>query len=256
MRNIKLLISFDGTEFCGWQRQKNLPTLQGLIEDKLAVICNHPITLHGSGRTDSGVHALGMVANFLTASDITCYGLQKGLNSLLPVAIRILGVEDVDHSFHARKSATAKTYWYFFSTEPIVLATQSRYVTSLPGSFDLAEVDKCLPSIIGCHDFSSFEATGSRDTSRIGGRGAVRTIMDAYMVHDQNPDHFKLVLRGDGFLRKMVRNITGTLFEVGQGRLNAEGFKEVLEAKDRNQAGPTAPACGLFLSHLEYDREK
>ncbi len=252
MRNIKLLISFDGTDFCGWQRQHGLPTVQGVIEEVLAVICNQPITLHGAGRTDSGVHALGMVANFLTSSDITCYGLQKGLNSLLPEAIRILAVEDVDHHFHARKSARAKTYWYHFSIAPFVLATSRLYVTALPGPFDLEGVEKCLQSVHGCHDFSSFEATGSRDKTRKGGRGAVRTIMDASVVEVLNPHQFKLVLRGDGFLRKMVRNIAGTLFEVGQGRMTAEQFNEALEAKDRNQAGPTAPACGLFLANIEY----
>ncbi len=258
MRNTKLLISFDGTDFCGWQRQKDLhlPTVQGVIEDTLAVICNQPIALHGAGRTDSGVHALGMVANFLTSSEITCYGLQKGLNSLLPEAIRILAVEDVDHDFHARKSARAKTYCYYFSIAPVVLATSRLYVTSLTGPFDFDEVRKCLRSLLGSHDFSSFEATGSRDKSRTSGRGAVRTIWEAALLQDQNPQQFKLVLRGDGFLRKMVRNIVGTLFEVGQGRMNAEQFHQALEAKDRNQAGPTAPACGLFLNHIEYDGEK
>lgn len=254
MRNIKLLISFDGTDFCGWQAQKGLPTLQGVIEEKLAVICNQSIVLHGAGRTDTGVHALGMVANFLTSSKISCYGLQKGLNSLLPDAIRILAVEDVDPDFHARKSALAKTYWYYFSLAPVVLATSRLYVTSLPAPFDFEEVGKCLQSLLGCHDFSSFEATGSRDKTRIEGRGAFRTIMAATLVQDQNPQQFKLVLRGDGFLRKMVRNIAGTLFEVGQGRMTAAQFQEVLAAKDRDQAGPTAPACGLFLSHIEYNR--
>jgi tRNA pseudouridine38-40 synthase len=256
MRNIKLLISFDGTDFCGWQRQNNLPTLQGIIEDKLAIICNQPVTLHGAGRTDSGVHALGMVANFETSSDIACHGLQKGLNSLLPEAIRILAVEDADQYFHARKSASAKTYWYYFSTVPIVLATSRLYVTALPGPFDAQEVEKCLQSILGCHDFSSFEATGSRDKTRTQGRGAVRTILDAFLDQDQKTGQFKLVLRGDGFLRKMVRNIAGTLFEVGQGRMTADQFQQALAAKDRHLAGQTAPACGLFLSHIEYDREE
>lgn len=254
MRNIKLLISFDGTDFCGWQRQKNnLPTLQGVIEEKLAIICNQPVTLHGAGRTDRGVHALGMVAHFLCSSNISCSGLQKGLNSLLPEAIRILAAADVDHHFHARKSARAKTYCYYFSTAPLVVATRRLYVTSLPGPFDQAEVARCLSHIVGCHDFSSFEAVGSRDRTRTTGRGAVRTIMDASLIQDQNPHHFKLLLRGDGFLRKMVRNIVGTLFEVGQGRMSAGRFQAALAAKDRHQAGPTAPACGLFLEHIEYD---
>ncbi len=252
MRNIKLLISFDGTDFCGWQRQQKLPTIQGVIEEKLAIICNQPIVLHGAGRTDSGVHALGMVANFQTSSDITCHGLQKGLNSLLPEAIVILAVDDVEPDFHARKSAQAKTYWYHFSTAPFVVATSRLYVASLPGPFDCKEVEKCLASILGEHDFSSFEATGSRDTTRTSGRGAVRTILDASLVQEDNPQQFKLVLRGDGFLRKMVRNIAGTLFEVGQGRMTVSQFQEILEGKDRNFAGPTAPACGLFLHHIEY----
>ena len=255
MRNIKLLISFDGTDFCGWQRQENQPTVQGVLEETLAIICNQPITLHGAGRTDSGVHALGMVANFETSSDITCHGLQKGLNSLLPDAIRVLAANDVEQHFHARKSARAKTYWYYFSTEAIVPATSRLYVTSLPGPFDVDEVNKCLKIIVGSHDFSSFEATGSRDLTRTSGRGAVRTMIDASLLQEQNGHQFKLVLRGDGFLRKMVRNIAGTLFEVGQGRMTVQQFKKVLEAKDRNLAGPTAPACGLFLKHIEYDEE-
>jgi tRNA pseudouridine38-40 synthase len=253
MRNITLLISFDGTDFCGWQRQRGLPTLQGSIEAKLAVICNEPVTLHGAGRTDSGVHALGMVANFQTHSDISCHGLQKGLNSLLPEAIRVMAVADVGPDFHARKSALAKTYWYYFSTAPLVPATSRLYVAALPGPFDPAAVDACLRIILGRHDFSSFEATGSRDKARTEGRGAVRTILAASLELDRRSATHKLVLRGDGFLRKMVRNITGTLFEVGQGRMTVAQFQRVLEARDRNLAGQTAPACGLFLSHIEYD---
>ncbi|PLX49025.1 MAG: tRNA pseudouridine(38-40) synthase TruA [Desulfobulbaceae bacterium] len=256
MRNIKLLISFDGTDFCGWQRQQKLPTIQGIIEEKLAVICNEPVVLHGAGRTDSGVHALAMVANFTTASAIACHGLQKGLNSLLPPAIRIHHVVDVDSGFHARKSALAKTYCYYFSTAAMVPATSRLYVTSLPGPFALPQVQKCLALLRGRHDFSSFEATGSRDRSRTTGRGAVRTLFEATLRGQGDPDLYKLVLRGDGFLRKMVRNIVGTLFEVGQGRMSVSRFQEVIAARDRNQAGPTASACGLFLTHIEYSDEE
>lgn len=255
MRNIKLLISFDGTDFCGWQRQRQLPTIQGIIEEKLAVICNEPVVLHGAGRTDSGVHALAMVANFTTASAIACHGLQKGLNSLLPPAIRIHHVADVERGFHARKSALTKTYCYYFSTADMVPATSRLYVTSLPGPFALPQVVECLEMLLGCHDFTSFEATGSRDRSRTEGRGAVRTLLAASLVGEQEPQLHKLVLRGDGFLRKMVRNIVGTLFEVGQGRMSIGRFQEVLAGGDRTLAGPTAPACGLFLSHIEYDSD-
>ena len=132
MRTVKLLISFAGRNYCGWQRQKGQPSIQGAIEEQLAVLCNGPIVLHGAGRTDAGVHAYAMVAHFQTSSTITCYSLLNGLNSLLALDIRIHGVDDVPSSFHARKSATGKRYWYFFSCADVLMATRIPVVAHIP----------------------------------------------------------------------------------------------------------------------------
>ena len=257
MRTVKLLISFDGRHYCGWQRQNGQVTIQGALEGVVSQICNEPITLHGAGRTDAGVHASGMVAHFRTESSISCQSLLCGLNSLLASAIRIHRVEDAPASFHARKSAVGKQYWYFFSCADVLAATRIPVVAHLPKLQDLDTMAECLPLIQGTHDFSSFEAVGSRDRSRLTGRGAERTLTRVAIEPSDSPfaDEYKLVLHGDGFLRKMVRNIAGTLFEVGCGRMSVPDFQAVLRARDRTLAGPTAPACGLFLHRVDYAKD-
>ncbi|MDA3970837.1 MAG: tRNA pseudouridine(38-40) synthase TruA [Desulfobulbaceae bacterium] len=257
MRTVKLLISFDGCNYCGWQRQNNQITIQGAIEEQLARICNEPVVLHGAGRTDAGVHAYGMVAHFHTGSRVSCYNLLSGLNSLLHTTIRILAVDDVPESFHARKSAMGKQYWYFFSRADVLVATRVPVVAHFPKLVHLDRMHQCLPLLLGTHDFSSFEAVGSRDLALTSGRGAERTLTDVHIEPSDPrfPDEFKLVLHGDGFLRKMVRNIAGTLFEVGLGRMTIADFSQVMQARNRQGAGPTAPACGLFLNHVEYRLE-
>lgn len=254
MRTIKLLISFDGRNYCGWQRQNLQPTIQGAIEDRLTAICNDRIALHGAGRTDAGVHAYGMVAHFQTTSRISPYNLLRGLNSLLDPDIRIHEVVDMPSSFHARKSAIGKQYWYFFCCAEVLAATRIPVVAHIPKLIHLDRVKECLPFLQGTHDFASFEAVGSRDLSVVTGRGAVRTLSKVG-IEPSEPSfshEYKLMLHGDGFLRKMVRNIAGTLFEVGIGRMSVADFKAVVLAKDRKIAGPTAPACGLFLHHVDY----
>ncbi len=257
MRTVKLLISFDGTDFCGWQRQPEQVTIQGALEQQLAVMCNETIVLHGAGRTDAGVHAYGMVAHFQTKSRVACHSFLRGLNSLLPSSIRILAVDDVASTFHARKSAVGKSYWYFFSVADVLVATQIPVVAHLPHLKYLDRMRDCLPFLLGTHDFSSFEAVGSRDLSRTSGKGAVRTLSRAEIEvsNPRFPEEYNLVLHGDGFLRKMVRNIAGTLFEVGLGRMSVADFAQVIIACDRQYAGPTAPACGLFLNRVEYAQE-
>lgn len=254
MRTIKLLISFAGLRYAGWQRQKSQLTLQGVLEQHLCVICNEQINLHGAGRTDAGVHAHGMVAHFHTGSSIPCQNLLQGLNSLLESDIRIHTVEEVPSSFHARKSAIGKRYWYYFSTVEVLSATRIPVVAHFPKLIHLDQMQLCLPLLLGTHDFASFEAVGSRDRSCTTGRGAERTLTKVVIENADSPytDEYKLVLHGDGFLRKMVRNIAGTLFEVGLGRMSVAGFEAVLQAEDRRMAGPTAPACGLFLHHVDY----
>ncbi|MEJ2057651.1 MAG: tRNA pseudouridine synthase A [Desulfofustis sp.] len=218
MRIIRLLIAFDGTGYCGWQRQKNGPSIQETIERALSIICNEAVILHGAGRTDAGVHAEGMSAHFQTNSTIDSTALKKGLNALLPGAIRIISLADAAADFHARFSAQAKTYRS------------------------------------GEHDFSSFETTGSRDKDRRNGRGAVRTIFNARLSGPED-DYLQFFLTGDGFLRHMVRNLIGTILEVGKGKRTVQEFVDILGYRDRNRAAATAPSRGLCLIKVHYERD-
>ena len=248
-RLIRLLIAFAGTGYSGWQRQRHAVTIQGTIEEALVRICGHPLTLHGAGRTDGGVHALGMVAHFETTVGHPLTAFRQGVNSLLPPDIRILRAEEAEPGFHSRFSALAKTYRYDFFTGDLVLPTDRLYLAHLPGPFDPESVRPCLALLEGTHDFSSFEGVGSRQPGS--GRGAVRTIFRA-RLRVNTPTSFSLWLTGDGFLRHMVRNIAGTLRQVGQGKIGPDAFQRILAARDRKQAGPTAPASGLFLGRVLY----
>ena len=253
MRNIKLIIAFDGTDYFGWQRQKSDPTIQAIVEKAITKMTCVPVIVNGAGRTDAGVHAEGMVANFTTDSKIEPTGFLNGLNSILPNAIRIRSVEEVDESFHARFSAKGKEYEYHFVATGIVSPLDRLYVARVPSSIDIEVVRACLAQLVGEHDFSSFEATGSRDLSVTGGRGAIRTIFHAELVElDEKSGRFKVILAGDGFLRHMVRNIVGTLFDVGRRRISLTDFQSIMSAKDRTCAGATAPANGLLLKKVFY----
>jgi tRNA pseudouridine38-40 synthase len=250
-RNIKLLLAFDGTGYAGWQRQKTEETVQGVIEDRLQVMTGEYSCLHGAGRTDAGVHALGMTANFTTGVTIPCQGFVKGLNSLLPDDIRILEAAEVASGFHARRSARAKTYWYNLTNGPVQLPTKRLYWAHFFADFDFSAIKAGLAYVTGTHDFSSFEGAGSRDPES-SGRGAVRTIFEAKIDRIGIENYHRFVITGDGFLRHMVRNIVGTLLEVGQGRLKPSAVADILAARDRTVAGPTAPARGLFLQEVHY----
>lgn len=254
MRNIKLVLAYDGTEYAGWQRQLGQPTIQQIVEDALARLTQAPVILHGAGRTDAGVHAEGMTANFQTESAIPLSGLIKGLNSMLPEAIRVLGAEKVADDFHARYNAKGKVYAYTFVATEIMPPCLRLYAAQIRGAFAADLVRLCLPMLIGTHDFSSFEAAGSRDVSIAGGRGAVRIIFSADLAADDGKDAgvYRLTIAGDGFLRHMVRNIVGTLFAVGRGRLTPLEFQGIVAARDRTLAGATAPANGLTLKSVLY----
>ena len=255
MRKIKLIVSYDGTDFAGWQRQKNAVTVQGLIENKLKVMTSESNSLHGAGRTDAGVHALAMPAHFVTETAIPPLAFHKGLNSLLPKSVRIVSAEDVPDDFHARHSAVAKIYQYIFTTAAICSPTRRLYCAHTPQMVFIDKIKQALQLIQGVHDFSSFEASGSRDKEHEGGRGAVREIFSTVInCLEAEADEWYIEVAGDGFLRKMVRNIVGTLFEVGYGRLSVDDFATVLNSKNRNVAGPTAPACGLFLKKVYYEK--
>jgi tRNA pseudouridine38-40 synthase len=250
-RNIKLLLAFDGTPYAGWQKQKSTKTVQGVIEEKLHIMTGEELCLNGAGRTDAGVHALGMVANYHTEANIPCQGFLKGLNSMLPIDIRVLEVSEVETDFHARLNAKAKTYWYNFSNCPIQLPTERLYAAHFFVDLNFEAMRHGLTYLVGTHDFSSFEGAGSRD-HQISRRGAVRTIIEASLETLGASGNHRFIITGDGFLRHMVRNIVGTIFAVGKGRLVQTDIAAILAAKDRSAAGPTAPAAGLFLKEIFY----
>ena len=250
-RNIKLLLAFDGTAYAGWQRQKSEKTIQGVLEEKIQVMTGAHSCLHGAGRTDAGVHAMGMVANFETGAGIPCPAFVKGLNSMLPTDIRVLEACEVALGFHARRNARAKTYWYNLSIGPVQLPTERLYSAHVFGELDIRAMQQGLAHVAGTHDFASFEGAGSRD-KEFPGRGAVRTIMAAGLETVGGEDNLRFIITGDGFLRHMVRNLVGTLLEVGKGRLEQSDIAAVLAARDRSLAGPTAPPHGLFLKEVLY----
>lgn len=252
-RNIRLHIAYDGTDFCGWQRQENGPSIQGVLEEKLTQITQQPVTVNGAGRTDAGVHAEAMTANFHTSAALSAPAFQRALNSMLPKAVRIVEAAEVALEFHARFSALGKTYRYDFFTGPVQSPAERLYRHHAACAFSVERVRPCLSLLLGSHDFSSFEAVGSRDRSCTTGRGAVRTLFRAECLFDPaRPEYFSFRLSGDGFLRCMVRNLAGTLIWAGAGRLSREQFATILAGKDRRLAGPTAPACGLFLEQVTY----
>jgi len=244
-------LAYDGTAYAGWQRQLGQATIQQILEEALAGLTGAEVILHGAGRTDAGVHAEGMVASFHTAASIPESGLLWGLNSMLPHDIRVLAVEKVADDFHARYNAKGKVYEYSFIAARIMPPRLRLYTAQVRGPFAAEPVRQCLNLLVGTHDFTSFEGAGSRDPSRTEGRGAVRTIFSAELIAD-GAELYRIVLSGDGFLRHMVRNIVGTLFVVGRGRMEPSEFAALLAARNRVLAGATAPAMGLCLKKVFY----
>lgn len=255
LRTIKVTIAYDGTNYCGWQKQKNGISIQSTLEEQLSTITNHNVTLHGAGRTDAGVHALAMTAHFHTKSRIKCEALQNGLNSMLPRSIRVINASNEQPDFHARYSAKAKTYLYNIFTGPVQMPTERLFAVHVPFKLNIKAMTKCLQIICGTHDFSSFEASGSRDKTNTKGRGANRKIIAA-SIREKAANTYQFEISGDGFLRHMVRNLVGTILEVGKNRRTIEEFQQALEAKSRSAAGATAPAHGLFLKEIYYGKEQ
>lgn len=251
MRTIKLVISYDGTGYCGWQRQQNRPTIQQEVERAVSIICAADTVVHGAGRTDAGVHALGMAAHFHATSRVPLQRLQSGLNSLLPGSIRIVEAREERPDFHARFSAIGKTYRYRVYTGAVQAPEQRQYALHYPYTLDPEAMLACLEAITGTLDFSSFENSGSRDPNRKDGRGAIRTIYRTEL-RQPRPEHFLFMISGDGFLRQMVRNLCGTILEVGRGQKSPVRFEEILASRDRQQAGATAAAHGLTLMEVHY----
>lgn len=244
-RNFRLDVEYDGEPFHGWQRQKDRRSVQGEIEAALAQMIGGPVTLIGSGRTDAGVHALGQVAGFRSTTRLGADVLQRGLNSLLPAGIVVRACREVDPAFHARYDVRAKTYRYRILNRRVPAAIGRQYAWHIRRPLDVAAMRSALTAVIGTHDFKSFEAAGSPRTH------TVRRILRAEVTIE--PEAIRAVeLTGDGFLRGMVRNIVGTLVEVGLGKRSPDQMAAVLAARDRRRAGATAPAHGLFLMAVDY----
>ena len=263
----KATLTYDGTPFNGWQIQPNLPTVQGTLAQAIHHITGETVLPQGSGRTDAGVHTLAQVASFSLAAPIPAANLHKALNRALPPSIRILSVEQAPEDFHARHSALRKTYEYRISTAPICSPMLARYVWSCPWPLDLATLQQAATHILGTHDFTSFAASdpdlatraeqssqpsnsSSTPCSPLSGPCLTRTIHHSQWHEQDNLLIYQIT--GSGFLHHMVRNLVGTFVEAGRGRISADSILQILAARDRNAAGPTAPARGLFLVEVEY----
>lgn len=247
MRRIRITLAYEGTKFHGWQVQPGLPTIQGALEAVLSEMEGSPVQVHGSGRTDAGVHALGQVAAFSIVNPIPLPNLRKAMNRLLPGAIRVLTVEEVHPGFHPRFDATAKTYEYRILRAEVCPPFERRYVYHFPYPLDADRMIEAAPVFEGEHDFTAFAASDEKDL--LGG-SKVRTIYSSCLRREG--DHLLYRVRGSGFLKHMVRNIMGTLIEVGKENLDREAILRYLRLEREDKAGPTAPARGLFLIEVEY----
>ncbi len=245
-RNFKLVLEYDGSGYHGWQRQEGVLTIQEVLESRIEIMLGGPIRVRGSGRTDAGVHARGQVANFYARTRLKPREIQKGLNSLLPADIVVLEAEEVADSFHARFSASSKTYEYHILNRETPSALERCIAWQIRQRLLAAPVRECLQGLVGMHDFSAFMAAGSSVKS------TERHILRAEM-NRPDPDHWIFFFEANGFLRHMVRNLVGTLVDVGKGKLSPAGFFEIMDSKDRRRAGMTAPAHGLFLVDVKYD---
>ena len=245
MRNIRLLIEYNGTNYQGWQVQPKGPTIQGMVEEKLALITGEAVHLIGSGRTDSGVHAFGQVANFKTKSQLNIHSIQKALNSLLPPDIMIQRAEEVEEGFDARKQSKSKVYEYRILNRELRSAFDHEYAWHIPQKLDLEEMRKATRILIGEHDFLSFRSVGSPT------RTAIRRVIRAEWKKGQD-GFIRFEVEANGFLKQMVRAMVGTLVEVGKGKIDSEEFRKILDSRNRKEAGPTAPAHGLFLKEVKY----
>ena len=245
LKNFKLIIEYDGSAYHGWQRQTDRRTVQGEIEDALKTMTGGRITLIGSGRTDAGVHARGQAANFHCESELAPSVFQRGLNSLTPDDIVIRSCESVDKTFHARFDAKSKTYTYRILNRSLPAALCRQYAWHIREKLDIDAMDLAVSHLVGIHDFKAFEGSGSPRSH------TTRHVMKADLF--QENDHCLVFeIEAEGFLRFMVRNIMGTLIEVGRHKITPDEIQAIRRSKDRNLAGPTAPAHGLVLMKVDY----
>ncbi len=278
MRNIRLTLQYVGTSFHGWQIQPQGVTIQALLKELLEKLLHESITVLGAGRTDSGVHALGQIAHFKTTHPIDLATLHRALNAHLPPTVAVTTVEEVSLEFHSTRDALEKTYVYFLLHSRQKIPLLERVTWRRFGSWNAEAVRACLRQIEGRHDFSAFRASDSKTKT------SEREILQANLAflpfaklsqvfdvflgkpvtdipawehllkepQGEVPGLWVFAFRGTGFLKHMVRNLVGTLVDVGEGKRSVENFREVFWGRDRRQAGITAPARGLFLWKVKY----
>jgi tRNA pseudouridine38-40 synthase len=244
-RNIRLILAYDGSRYHGWQRQKRETTIQGLIEEKVRVMTKESVKMIACGRTDAGVHAFCHVCNFITSSQIDPPSFKRGLNALLPEDIYVKQAEDVPIDFHSMYDTESKTYEYRILNQEDPDVFLRLYTWHIPRYLDREEMRKCLSLLCGEHDFSSFKSTGS------GNLNPVRKMMRAE-IHEPGKGLLHFIFEANGFLRHMVRNIVGTVVEVGQGKMGFNDFVAIFQGRDRAKAGIKAPPQGLFLIGVRY----
>ncbi len=255
-KNFKLTLEYDGTLFSGWQVQTDQMTVQGELQKALSLILNQPIHVMGSGRTDAGVHAMGQVAHLKANTRMSPEDLQKGVNSLIKHPVVVTQCEAVDGSFHARYSARSKEYHYHILNRALPCAVGKNYLWHIRKPLDIDAMNQCGQVLVGEHDFKSFEGAGSPRAS------TVRTLyhLSVRKLEREGSEggsgengKISLIIKGNGFLRFMVRNIMGTLVMAGHHKITPKGLIKILQGKDRGLAGATAPPQGLFLMKVNYE---
>ena len=246
-RRILLTVSYDGTNYAGWQLQENAVAVQQRLEEALEKLIHTPIRVTGASRTDAGVHAMGQRVHFDTASRIPADKYPFALNTCLPPDIRVLEGREVPGDFHARFDAKGKRYTYRIHNAPHASALYRNTTAHVPYKLDVELMRKALPDLLGTHDFAAFQAAGGTANTTI------RTLTDVRL--EQNGDLLTLTVCGNAFLYNMVRIIAGTMLDIGMGRKTPDAFQKALETRDRLSLGITAPACGLELTKVYYEED-
>jgi len=255
MKKIRLLLEYDGAAYHGWQLQKDAVTIQGILEEKVRQVTGNITSVIGASRTDAGVHAFGQVAVFRTASYLDAGTIRRALNAVLPLDIRVLSAEEVHDAFHPRENAARKRYFYMIANQRVSSAFLFRYTWIVPQILEIGPMKDASRMLTGVHDFEAFMGTGSdiQDTVReVYALDAETLDGIVFMGVNLQGNFIKITAEANGFLRHMVRNIVGTLVEIGRGRRPAEKIREILESCDIKNAGQTAPANGLFLERIDY----
>ena len=255
MRNLKLILAYDGADFAGWQVQPGRTTVQGALASAIGRLTGENVLPQGSGRTDAGVHALAQVASFATASVIPEENWMRALNDILPASIRVLEAANAAPEFHARKSARAKTYRYRIHRGTVCPPFLARYVWHYPYPLEESAMISAASVVVGEHDFTSFAAVDPERVERMAAEENVHTT-NVRTIFSSNwtraGEELIYTVRGSGFLHHMVRNLVGTILLIGKGTLTLEDLQRILDARERTAAGPTAPASGLYLVGVEY----